>query len=990
MKRYLCILFTLAIIISLWGCTKTDDLATRSEENYLSLGENFTDVKIIDDESALEAVNSISAQLGLANANEELKVTNSTSVGGTTYYRMQQYYQGIPVYGRTVALSSNGSGNATALTSNIIGRPYDASIEPAITEAEALAKLSDYYQEINSSQLFDQVIIDLNDIKPQLAYRFIVSGVYDDEVVHEECFVSAVNGKLLFTNSLVNQEDYNYQTNDNLYTLYDEGRNIVILNSNRNYADLDAKYSAGSLTAFACASGFPDNSIIPSPLPEYIHFNVLSPLTYVTSATTEWDRDAETLMQHLETTYDFYYQFLSRKGFDNNNGFLAAAYNDNARSIEGVGHNALSFNCPSIPYSLLVFGYHIDLSCIETIAHEYTHSVESHISDMANQGESGALKEAYSDIFAELLEDYSNDGVLNNNCSWEYSYLRNIADPSKTKNPSEYQGRYWGNTSKRTDNGYVHKNSTVISHAAYLMSQGINGTVSKQIDNTSLAKLWYRSLFLLQADATFSQCADAVATVASQMRLSGELTSSQCVCVREAFTKVGISSELFGHRVVNQNAKLNVVSGSTNENYDNYHLVIINEKNGKTVVEKDINNANPYTLGLKPGNYTICVTDNSTTDNKSDKALITNITVVNRTEEDPNSTVYIFTDFGQVNYNAEYLNIIHQLENTYGYRLDGNIFANSLNFASLIDFNKDGIDELLVEYTDNSVQASESQRGYTAFRYEIWGVVDNQVTCVDQGTALCNGGSDLLIQTAHFKNKVCFVTGVAGYGTFLEYRAFNGISFETIFSYSEIADTPGGTVNGISVSEQKLTSAKEEFFTGLIEHKVESPDNKFVQSVTETKIALGENINYSFQNARYYEKFREVQDAHIWTEFSSISVFFFDVNHDGIEEMFIELNDGSEPTRQTKVYTYEDNECIYVGDFSAWHTRYYIDSTQLIACQISSPESLKMVFSLADNKLSYEHIFVDTEAWITESQDMPSPEMLNFSGLENKLAQNAY
>ncbi len=985
MKRYLCILFTFTIIISLWGCTKTDDLATCSEENYSSFGENFTDVKIIDNESALKAVNSISSQLGLANATEELKVTYSTNVGETTYYRMQQYYQGFPVYGRTVALSANDSGNATALTSNIIGRPYNVYGEPNINETEAYNKLIDFYQEIYDAQMYEIVVIDINDIKPQLAYRYLVSGTYDDESVYEECFISAVDGKVLLTNSLVSESDYNYRTNDNSYTLYDESRNIVILNSNRNRACIGKR---NGITICATSTTHLDNSYLTSPLPENVQLQVYSPLTYVTSATAEWDTEAENLMKGMEITYDFYYQILSRKGFDNNNTILPASYND---YFKYKGDNAMCLKEIGSTATILVFGYQKDLSCVDLIAHEYAHAVEDQISSMIYSGESGALAEAYSDIFGELVEDYSNDKILNNNCSWEHNYIRNIAEPSKTKNPSEYQGRYWGNTSKKTDNGYVHKNSTVISHAAYLMAQGgITGNAEKKIDTATLSKLWYRSLFLLQPDATFAQCADAVTTVASHMRLSGELTSSQCIGVREAFTEVGISSELFGYRTVIRGAALNVVSGSTNENYDNYHLVIIKDKNQKTVVEEDVNSPNSYTLNLSPGNYTLLVTDNATNDGDSGNAFITHITVSDSNNDDANKDVFIFTDFGGINYQSEYLEILHKLENTYGYKLNGNIFENNLNYARLIDFNKDGIDELLVEYTDNSTQASNNQRGNPTFRYEIWGVVDNQVICIDNGTALCNGGSDLLIQTAHFKDKVYFITGVQGYSTFLEYRTFNGLSFETEFSYSETADTVGGTVNGAPVSERALTSAKEDFFNGLIELKDENPDNKVVQSVTETKIALGENIEYNFENASYYKKYLDIHMSYKWTEFSSITTFFFDVNDDGIQEMFVECSDGSEPTRKTTVYTCNNNDCIYVGEFSAWHTRYYFDSYQLIACQISSPESLKMVFSLNNNQLLHSNELVNTEVWLSEAQRLSTPKMLDYSGVMSYLAQNAY
>ena len=53
----------------------------------------------------------------------------------------------------------------------------------------------------------------------------------------------------------------------------------------------------------------------------------------------------------------------------------------------------------------------------ELVAHEYMHSVERAISGMLYAGESGAIMEAYSDLFGEILEDY-NDGNLDGSCDW--------------------------------------------------------------------------------------------------------------------------------------------------------------------------------------------------------------------------------------------------------------------------------------------------------------------------------------------------------------------------------------------------------------------------------------------------------------------------------------------------------------------------------------------------------------------------------------------
>lgn len=87
------------------------------------------------------------------------------------------------------------------------------------------------------------------------------------------------------------------------------------------------------------------------------------------------------------------------------------------------------------------------------------------------------------------------------------------------------------------DWGYVHNNSTAISHAAYLMYNGINGTGSKKLSSEELAELWYRAILVMPANCDFYTCRQLVELTATSM----ELTTDQIACVSEAFDAVGIT-----------------------------------------------------------------------------------------------------------------------------------------------------------------------------------------------------------------------------------------------------------------------------------------------------------------------------------------------------------------------------------------------------------------------------------------------------------------
>ena len=107
------------------------------------------------------------------------------------------------------------------------------------------------------------------------------------------------------------------------------------------------------------------------------------------------------------------------------------------------------------------------------------------------QAESGALNEAYADIFGAAYEFYIyelfNEDVdplndLQGVSDWvigedldpnRKSYIRNMANPALAGDPMVYQGANWvntGDTSQGNDYGGVHTNSSVIDHLFYLVS----------------------------------------------------------------------------------------------------------------------------------------------------------------------------------------------------------------------------------------------------------------------------------------------------------------------------------------------------------------------------------------------------------------------------------------------------------------------------------------------------------------------------------------
>ena len=157
-------------------------------------------------------------------------------------------------------------------------------------------------------------------------------------------------------------------------------------------------------------------------------------------------------------------------------------------------------------------------AALDVVAHEYTHGVTAFTARLAHEGQSGALNEAISDIFGCYIAYGSGNGS-----DWQMGEtiyhpsgqgrpLRDVQRPHATGNPAtmaEYNDT-------PGDQGGVHLNSTIVSHAAYLMTEG-DGRVAP-LGVTAAQKIWYRALTrYLTSRATFRDAADATLRAAHDL-----------------------------------------------------------------------------------------------------------------------------------------------------------------------------------------------------------------------------------------------------------------------------------------------------------------------------------------------------------------------------------------------------------------------------------------------------------------------------------------
>lgn len=600
-----------------------------NDENFVLLSGSFTDRLIVDQASALAAIGDVADILGIEDVNAEFSECKVDTVSGNTYYRFYQEYEGIPVYGRSIIVAADGYGNSLTLSGNYLN-VRNIETTPQIDENLALEYTKLHYGENINVSNGGLKIYSLNNMSPELVWTMYINS----DTINESCFISAKGGNVIAQISLSYTDDishkgvdvdgetlnFNTTTLGALYSLEDEERNIHVYNAGNETLLFELLNSGGlyGLKLYTHPIGSDEKVLTPVAISQF----------------GDWeDAYAITSMGRTAMVYDFYDLVLNHIGFANSNAPIYVAYND---YFDGVVEQAMSSwfkleDGSSAPVTLLHFGSETSLS-IDLIAHEYTHSVEHAISSMVYLGESGALMESYSDILGECIEDWSylidNNGekrydtnhLMDDSCDWLHNGgTRDLVNPENstegdfTPHPRIYQGSNWVDTSDSFDYGGVHINSTVISHAAYLMNTGIGGNPNYQALSTEdLAHLFYETLYTLPSDCTFSQFRTLVENTADIMCQQGALTEKQRLCVSNAFFQVGIAPTT---TPVAKELTLDIY-GVDGLPYEDYTLYVRHYSGA----EKTYTSETIMKEGISfptIGSYELCIVDNANTDNQT-------------------------------------------------------------------------------------------------------------------------------------------------------------------------------------------------------------------------------------------------------------------------------------------------------------------------------------------------------------------------------------
>lgn len=412
------------------------------------------------------------------NAQDDFKLIKTESDQlGFEHQKFQQIYNGIEVEFATYKVHGK-NGFAEKMSGHYV--PISSlSVSPSLAKDNALKSaiaLSKVDEDVVASQ--GKLVICENFVsgtmEPRLAYKFELEGMKNQEYYKADVYIDATNGNLLLENLRV----YHHHEREEVLRSISESES-----SRRTPGNADTRYS-GSLTieAQSVSGGYRlfDNTrgggVHTKNANNSSSWNFSSATEFIDNdnnwTAAEWDNadlDNAALDAHWasEMTYDYFFQRHGRNSYDGNgaqmrnlvhalsNWFNAQWNGSTMRYGDGNANNPLT--------------------TLDVGAHEMSHGVTQFSANLIYQGESGALNEAFSDIFAATVENFADKGKQLWLVGEEIGYIRNMENPNDKSDPDTYQGSFWAPTSG-ADNGGVHTNSGVLNHWFYILSVGKSGT----------------------------------------------------------------------------------------------------------------------------------------------------------------------------------------------------------------------------------------------------------------------------------------------------------------------------------------------------------------------------------------------------------------------------------------------------------------------------------------------------------------------------------
>ncbi len=464
--------------------------------------------------------------LGIKNPDKELTLQKQQMDDlGRSHLKYEQRYQGLPVWPADIIVHFSPAGFVDLMNGAYAPTPRKLlSTKPRVSELEA--------QEMASKSLLPRLltvdpvvklIFYYDGSKHKLAWKVRVNNNMNERW---RVIIDAISGKELLkynevTTAGVSGAGVDLLNQNQTLQLFEQNGTFFMLDTSKRMFDPSStppnpNSTRGGIFLFDAQNQDSDSDA----------FNLF--LVSSGARNSGFLPDAVSIAAHLSEVYDYYLERHNRNSFDNNGSSLFAIVRVGQNTENAFWNGTGMFFGDGDRYA----------AALDVVAHEFSHGVTQESANLIYQGQSGALNEAFSDIFGEMVEartlgrnDWDLGAVLFS------GPLRNMRDPSSLVIAGlnrPYPAKMSEFISTQEDNGGVHLNSGIINFAYYQLAEGLSNAIGLR----DAERIFYRALTTHLVRN--SQFIDArLAAISSADELFGE-DSIQRQKVAEAFDHVEI------------------------------------------------------------------------------------------------------------------------------------------------------------------------------------------------------------------------------------------------------------------------------------------------------------------------------------------------------------------------------------------------------------------------------------------------------------------
>ena len=427
--------------------------------------------------------------------------------------RLDREYKGLPIWGREIVVNAK-DGKVLLIAGKLNPILEEIDLKPKLSDADLTKSARESIIGTSDSEFgvkdIDRGILIYSKI-PILAYRVVAA---ESEFKEWELYFAANTGLLIQKIPLF----FDVATASSGTDLKNNVQTFISDYSGGKYYMVDNSFPAASNTKIG--DWGEDGGTLP----------------IITSLTPEagWDPAAVSAVNNSKQAYNYFFNTHSRDSYDGKGSELVSIVNylkDGNPIVQAFWSNG------AMVYGTGAGAYKNMAIALDVAAHEFSHGVIQHSSNLKYQNQSGALNESFADFFGAMVD--RNDWTIGEDLR-EGLYDRNMKNPSEKGQPSHMSD--YRKLSLEEDAGGVHTNSGIPNRVLYLIAEGLsNEHLGFSIGKEKTEKLVYETLLNLTSDSEFIDAANMMMIKAENSYGEG---SRELQAVEDAWNIVGVTSSV--------------------------------------------------------------------------------------------------------------------------------------------------------------------------------------------------------------------------------------------------------------------------------------------------------------------------------------------------------------------------------------------------------------------------------------------------------------